>query len=64
MVLLQSHFNVVLEVELSLGVVGLGFEINDKVILDGEDRVDVEVWVVTGVDLVDDGGVVGVVIMR
>lgn len=60
MVLLQSHFNVVLEVELSLGVVGLGFEINDKVILDGEDRVDVEVWVVTGVDLVDDGGVVGV----
>jgi hypothetical protein len=35
-VLLQGHLDIVLEVELGLGVVGLGFEINDKVILDGE----------------------------
>lgn len=59
-VLLQSHGDVVLQVELGLGVIGLGLEVDNQVVLDGEDGVDVEMRVVGGVDLVDDGGVVGV----
>lgn len=59
-VLLQSHGDVVLQVELGLGVIGLGLEVDNQIVLDGEDGVDVEVRVVGGVDLVDDGGVVGV----
>lgn len=59
-VLLQGHADVVLQVEGGLGVAGLGFEIHDQVVLDGEDGVNVQVGVVAGVDLVDDGGVIGV----
>lgn len=60
MVLHQSHFDVVLQVEGGLGVVGLRLEVNNEIILDSENRVDVEMGVVAGVDLVDDCGVVGV----
>lgn len=60
MVLLEGQSNVVLEVKLSLGVVGLGLEVDNEIILDGEDGVNVEMGVVAGVDLVDDSGVVGV----
>jgi len=58
--LLKSHLDRVVEVERSLGVVGLGLEVHDKIVLDGKDRVNTKVGVVAGVDLVDDGGVVGV----
>lgn len=60
MVLLQSHFDVIFKIELSLGVIGLGLKVHDKVVLDGKDGVDGEMWVVAGIDLVDDSGVVGV----
>lgn len=60
MVLLQSHVDVIFKIELSLGVVSLGLKVHDKVVLDGKDGVDGEMWVVAGVDLVDDSGVVGV----
>lgn len=60
MVLLQSHFDVIFEIKLSLGVIGLGLKVHDKVVLDGKDGVDGKMWVVAGVDLVDDSGVVGV----
>lgn len=59
-VLLQRHADVVLEIERGLGVVGLRVEVHDQVVLDREDGVDVQVGIVAGVDLVDDGGVVGV----
>lgn len=58
--LLQSHLHGVVEVKRSLGVVGLGLEVHDEIILNGKHRVDAQVGVVAGVDLVDDGGVVGV----
>lgn len=60
MVLLEGQLDVVLEVEAGLGVIGLGLEVHNKVVLDGEDGVDVQMRVVAGVDLVDNGGVVGV----
>lgn len=60
MVRLESHGNVVLEVELGLGVIGLGLEVNNEIILDSENGVYVEMRVVARVDLVDDSGVVGV----
>lgn len=60
MVLLKSHADVIFKIELSLGVISLGLEVHDKIILDSKDRVDGKMWVVAGVDLVDDGGVVGV----
>lgn len=56
-VLLECHLDVVLQVESSLGVIGLGLEVHDEIILDSEDGVDSEVGVVAGVDLVDDGRV-------
>jgi hypothetical protein len=59
-VLLQSQGDVVLEVELGLGVAGPRLKVNDQVVLDGKDGVNLEERVVAGVDLVDDGGVVGV----
>lgn len=60
MVPFKRHFNVVLEVELRIRIAGLGLEVNDQIIFDGKDGVDVEMGIVTGVDLIDDGGVVGV----
>lgn len=60
MVLLEGQLDVVLEVEAGLGVISLGLEVHNKVVLDGEDGVDVQMRVVAGVDLVDNGGVVGV----
>ena len=60
MVLLQSHADVVLHVEGGLGVVGLELEVDDEIILDGENRVNVEMRVIAGIDLVDNGSVVGV----
>ena len=59
MVFLQRHLDIVLEIQLGLGVVSLGLEVDHQVVLHSENRVDVEVRVVGGVDLVDDGGVVG-----
>lgn len=59
-VLLESHLDIVLQVEGGLGIVGLGFEVHDEIILDSEDRVNREMGVVAGVDLVDDSGVFGV----
>lgn len=59
-VLLESHGDVVLKVESGLGVIGLGLELNNEVVLDSEDGVDVEEGVGAGVELVDNGGVVGV----
>lgn len=59
-VLLQRHLHVVLQVETGLGVVGLGLEVHNEIILDSEDGVDREVRVVAGVDLVDHGRVFGV----
>lgn len=60
MVLLEGQLDIVLEVKVGLGVVGLGLEVDNEVVLDGKDGVDVEMRVIAGVDLVDDGGVVGV----
>ena len=60
MVGLERHGDVVLHVERGLGVIGLGLEVHDQVILHGKDRVDVQVRVVAGVDLVDDGRVLRV----
>ncbi len=60
MVLLQSHLNRVIHIQLRLGVAGLGLEVDNQVVLHGEDGVDVEMGVVGGVDLVDNGGIVGV----
>lgn len=59
-VLLERHADIVLQVERGLGVIGLGLEVYDEIILDSEDGVDGEMRVVARVDLVDDGGVVGV----
>ena len=59
-VLLEGQSDVVLKVELGLGVVLLGLEFDNEIVLDGKDGVDVEMRVVAGVDLVDDGGVFGV----
>ena len=59
MVLLQSHIDVIFQIELSLGVIRLGLEVHYQVVLDGKDGVNGKMWVVAGVDLVDDGGVVG-----
>lgn len=59
-VLLEGHLDVILQVEGGLGVVGLGLEVYNEIILDREDGVNGEVRVVAGVDLVDDGGVLGV----
>lgn len=55
---LESHSNVVLEVELGLGVILLGLEWNNEIVLDGEDGVDREMRVVIGVNLVDDSGII------
>ena len=55
-----SHLDVVFEIEVRLGVVVLGLEINDQVVLHSEDGVNIEMGVIAGVDLIDDGGVVGV----
>jgi hypothetical protein len=57
--LLQSHADVVLHVEGGLGVIGLGLEVDNEIILDGKHGVDVEMRVVAGVNLVDNGGVIG-----
>jgi hypothetical protein len=59
-VLLEGHLDIVFQVESGLGVVGLGLEVHDEIILDREDGVDGEMGVVAGVDLVDDSGVFGV----
>lgn len=59
-VLLQSHGDGVVHVQSGLGVISLGLEVDNQVILDSEDGVDIEVRVIAGVDLVDDSGVVGV----
>jgi len=59
-VLLQSHGDRIVQVQSGLGVISLGLEVNHEIILDGEDRVDIQVRVIAGVDLVDDGGIVGV----
>jgi hypothetical protein len=59
-VLLESQGDVVLKVECGLGVVLSGLEFNNEIVLDGKDGVDVEMRVVAGVDLVDNGGVFGV----
>lgn len=59
-VLLERHLNVVLQVEGGLGVVGLGLEVYNEIILDSEDGVNSEVRVIAGIDLVDDGRVFGV----
>lgn len=59
-VLLECHLDVVLQVEGRLGVVCLGLEVHNEIILHSEDGVDGEVGVVAGVDLVDDRGVFGV----
>ena len=59
-VLLEGHGDVVLHVEGSPGIVILGLELYNEVVLDSEDGVDLEVRVVAGVELVDDGGVIGV----
>lgn len=59
-VLLQGHLDVVLQVQGGLGVVGLGLEVHNEIVLDSEDGVNGKVGVVAGVDLVDDGGVFGV----
>ena len=58
-VLLESHLDVVLQVEGGLGVIGLGLEVHNEIVLDGEDGVNGKVGVVAGVDLVDDSGVFG-----
>lgn len=60
MVLLQSHFDVIFKIKLGLGVISLGLKVHDKVVLDGKDGVDGKMWVVAGVNLIDDSGVVGV----
>lgn len=59
-VLLESHLDVVLQVERGLGVIGLGLEVHNEIVLDSEDGVDGKVGIVAGVDLVDNGGVFGV----
>ena len=58
-VLLQRHVDIVCQVQVGLGVVR-GLEVDHQVILDGKHRVDVQVRVVAGVDLVDNGGIVRV----
>ena len=58
--LLESHGDVELEVELSLGVIFSGLEVDNEVVLDGKDGVITKVRVVVGVELVDDSGVLGV----
>lgn len=60
MVLLEGHGDVELEVELSLGVILSGLEVDNEVVLDGEDGVITKVRVVVGIELVDDSGIVGV----
>lgn len=59
-VLLQGHADVIFQIELSLGIIGLGLKVHDKIILDSKDRVNGKMRVVAGIDLVDDSGVVRV----
>lgn len=57
---LKRHSDVIFEVELCLGIVGLGLEVHNEIVLDSEDGVDGKMRVVVGVDLVDDRGVIRV----
>lgn len=59
MVLLQRHVNIILEVELGLGIAGLGLKVNDQIIFHSKDRVDLEMGIIAGINLIDDGCVVG-----
>ena len=59
MVLLQRHVDIVCQVQVGLGVVR-GLEVDHQVILDGKHRVDAQMRVVIGVDLVDHRGIVRV----
>lgn len=60
MVGLESHGDVVLQVQLGLGVVLARLEVDDEIVLDGENGVVDQMRVVVRVDLVDDGAVIRV----
>lgn len=58
--LLEGHVDVILKIQRGLGVILLRLKVDDEVVLDRKHGVDIKMGVVAGVDLVDDGGVVGV----
>jgi hypothetical protein len=56
---LRAQRDVVFQIQLGLGVALARLEVHDQIVLNGEDRIGLEVLVIIGVELRDDGVVVG-----